>query len=89
MRQVDPDKGRRSDGLTIEEREEIRRLRRENCQLRQEREILAKAAAWFEPGVSGHQGVYFVSMGGVSMNILWTTSGLPTASSLWMEKVGP
>ena len=45
MRQADLDEGRRSDGLTTEEREEIRRLRRENRQLRQEREILAKAAA--------------------------------------------
>ncbi len=29
------------------EREELQRLRRENRQLREEREILAKAAAWF------------------------------------------
>lgn len=34
-------------GLSDEEREELRRLRRENRQLRQERDILAKAAAWF------------------------------------------
>jgi transposase len=32
--------------LTDEEREELRRLRKENRQLRQERDILAKAAAW-------------------------------------------
>ena len=34
MWQADLDAGRRSDGLTTEEREEIRRLRRENRQLR-------------------------------------------------------
>jgi transposase len=45
--QSDLDEGRRSDGLTTEEREELRRLRRENARLKQEREILAKAAAWF------------------------------------------
>ncbi len=44
---ADRDEGRRADGLTSAEREELRRLRRENRQLRQEREILAKAAAWF------------------------------------------
>jgi transposase len=45
--QADRDKGRRADGLTSAEREELRRLKRENRQLRQEREILAKAVAWF------------------------------------------
>lgn len=33
--------------LSSAEREDLRRLRRENRQLREEREILAKAAAWF------------------------------------------
>ena len=47
VRQADLDEGRRDDGLTSDEREELRRLRRENRQLRQEREILAKATAWF------------------------------------------
>lgn len=47
VKQSDLDEGRREDGLTSAEREELRRLRRENRQLRQEREILAKAAAWF------------------------------------------
>ncbi len=47
MKQADLDEGRRTDGLTTEERDELRRLRRENKQLKIEREILKKAAAWF------------------------------------------
>ena len=47
VRQADRDDGRRDDGATSAEREELRRLRRDNKRLRQEREILAKAAAWF------------------------------------------
>ena len=47
VRQADLDEGRRTDGLTTAEREELRRLRRENKQLKIEREILKKAAVWF------------------------------------------
>jgi transposase len=47
IRQADRDEGRRSDGLTSDERTELHRLRRENATLREEREILKKAAAWF------------------------------------------
>jgi transposase len=41
------DRGRGDGGLTTAERAELGRLRRENRQLRLEREILSKAAAWF------------------------------------------
>ena len=47
VHQADLDEGRRTDGMTTKEHEELRRLRRENRQLRVEREILSKAAAWF------------------------------------------
>ena len=40
-------RGRREDGLTATEREELRRPRRENRQLREEREIPKEAAVWF------------------------------------------
>ena len=45
--QADLDGGCRSDALTSEQREELRRLRHENRRLKLEREILARAAAWF------------------------------------------
>ena len=47
VRQSDLDEGRREDGLTSAEGEELSRLRREIRRLREEREILSKAAAWF------------------------------------------
>src|SRR5258705_6919302 len=47
LAQVDRDAGQRADGLTTDEREELRRLRRENKILPEEREILKKTAAWF------------------------------------------
>jgi transposase len=47
VKQADLDQGVRSDGLTTDERGELQRLRRENKQLKLEREILKKATAWF------------------------------------------
>ena len=45
--QANCDAGRPGNGLTTAEREELNQLRRENRQLRLERDILSKAAAWF------------------------------------------
>jgi len=47
VKQDQLDRHERDDGLTSEEREELRRLRRENVRLKQEREILKRAAAFF------------------------------------------
>ena len=47
VRQAEVDAGRRTGDLSSQEQVELKRLRRENKQLRLEREILAKAAAWF------------------------------------------
>ena len=47
VKQADRDSGKRPDGLATEEKDELARLRRENRTLREERAILAKAAAWF------------------------------------------
>jgi transposase len=54
VKQAKRDVGKGDGGLTSAEREELLRLRRENRKLKEEREILSKAAAWFatESGTS-------------------------------------
>ena len=54
VKQAERDRGKGDGGLTTPEREELARLRRENRKLKEEREILSKAAAWFatESGTS-------------------------------------
>ena len=47
VKQAEREVGRGDGGLTLAERQELTRLRRENRQLKIEREILSKAAAWF------------------------------------------
>jgi transposase len=47
VKQAARDAGKGDGGLTSAEREELSRLRRENRKLKEEREILSKAAAWF------------------------------------------
>jgi transposase len=47
IKQAARDGGKGDGGLTSAEREELTRLRRENRRLKEEREILSIAAAWF------------------------------------------
>lgn len=47
IKQSELDAGERHDGLTTEERDELRQLRRENRMLREEKVILIQAAAFF------------------------------------------
>ncbi|MCK9930319.1 transposase [Frankia sp. Mgl5] len=47
VRQAEQEDGTRADELTAAERDELKRLRKENRQLREEREILRKATIFF------------------------------------------
>ena len=53
LRQDEADRGERSDVLTSEERKRLRELERENRVLKQEREILKRAAAFFARETEG------------------------------------
>jgi transposase len=51
VKQADRDAGRGNGGLTSAERQELTRLKRENRQLKEEREILSNV--WSTPGMQG------------------------------------
>jgi transposase len=53
LRQEEADRGERADVLTSDERKRLRELERENRVLRQEREILKRAAAFFARETEG------------------------------------
>jgi transposase len=54
VRQVEANEGRR-EGLTLEEREEIRKLRKENFELRRANEILKAASVFFAGELDPHR----------------------------------
>ena len=55
VRQVEANEGRRNDLATVEEREEIRKLRRENFELRRANEILKAASVFFAGELDPHR----------------------------------
>lgn len=55
VRQVEANEGRRSDLLTTQEREEIRKLRKENAELRRANEVLRAASLFFAAELDPHR----------------------------------
>jgi transposase len=53
----------RDDGLTLAEREELRKLRRENKRLEQERDLLRRAAAFFARETETWWVIVFAALG--------------------------
>ena len=47
IKKADRDDGKSAEGLSTDERAELRELRKKLRQVKQERDILAKATAWF------------------------------------------
>jgi transposase-like protein len=88
VRQADRDEGRRSDGLTTDERTEFQRLKGENATLRKEREILKKPRLVrmgdrFDPArvfefMKAHQAAHRVT----TMCVSWTSPPADTMRGL-------
>jgi transposase len=79
MVQADRSEGRREekgDGTSSAEREELIKLRREVRQLRLERDILSKAAAWFPSS-----GIPPADAGGTLTSLARETATIPSGSS--------
>ncbi len=55
VRRVEADEGRRKDVLSSEERDEIKKLRRENFELRRANEILKAASVFFAGELDPHR----------------------------------
>ena len=55
VKQAERDEGKRPDGLSSDEREELARLRRENADAADGAEILKKAAGFFRPGTASRR----------------------------------